>query len=333
MMSGATHRHSEPRRRRRIAEFHTRGVLAALALLIGLTTDISAQQRKETIDLAPIAIFDSHLYAGPFAEPRGIAFDRKNNEVWVADTRNGLIGVFTPEGFPLFTFGGSAELRDPIKLAVDPMGHLLVIAGDRSHIYKYSYRGQPLGELKLAGTGTKPIFGAMAFDREGNLYVGENVTGQVLVYDAALKLKQKFGSRGNEEGQFQSICGIAIDDDGAVYVADQQVLGVQVFDRHGDYLRGWGQHDMGLANVSLPSGIAVDSKGHVILVDMLRHEVKVFTKDGEFLDRFGSMGDAPGQTPFPADVAVDANDHIYVVARGNGRVTVFREDVLAAAKK
>lgn len=293
-------------------------------LLLAAVASLRAQDTPvPRVELRPTAIFDSHLYAGPFSEPRGITFDRKNNEVWVADTKNGLIGVFTPDGVPLFTFDAGAAAREPVKLAVDPSGRLLVIDSSRSRILRYSYRGEPQGELTLAGIGERPVFGALALDAEGNLHVGDNASGQILVYDTDLKLKTKFGSRGTEEGQFQSITGIAVDAN-SIYVADQQALAVQVFDRRGNFQRGWGTHDMGIENVSLPSGIAVDSKGRIILVDMLRHEIKVFANDGRFLGRFGGKGDQPGQTTFPADVAVDAQDRVYVVARGSGRVTVYR---------
>jgi DNA-binding beta-propeller fold protein YncE len=274
--------------------------------------------------LHPVAVFWQHLYEGNLGEPRGITIDRQTSEVWVADTRNHVLGVFSPDGVPLFTTGPSEHVREPARLAVDARGRLLVLDMDRSRIKVLSYRGEYLSDLALPGVGGNPVFGAICFDREGNLYVGENESGQVLVFGPDLKPRLRFGSRGSEEGQFQAIAGIAVDKD-SIYVVDHQVTPVQVFDRRGNWVRGWGAHELGIQNFSLPEAVAVDSKGRVIVIDALRHEIKFFDKEGNFLDRFGGLGAEPGEVAFPSDVAIDASDRLYVADKGNGRVQVFAE--------
>ena len=274
--------------------------------------------------LKPVALFSQHLYQGDLRAPRGIALDRAHDEVWVADTGNHLLGVFTPAGVPVFTAPPSRHLREPSRMAVDARGRLLVLDNDRSRIKVLSYRGEYLSDLALPGVGGKPSFGALAFDLEGNLYVGENERGQVLVFSPDLHPRLRFGERGEEDGQFQSIAGIAVDA-AAIYVVDHQVRPVQVFDLRGHFLRGWGRHDLGAENFSLPEAVAVDSKGHVVVVDALRHEIKFFDALGRFLDRFGGIGPRPGQVAYPADLAIDGQDRLYVVEKGNSRVQVFEQ--------
>ncbi|HXY40985.1 MAG TPA: NHL repeat-containing protein [Vicinamibacteria bacterium] len=295
-------------------------LVGGLALLAG---DTRAQEPFQML-LKPIAIFDSHLYAGTLLAPRGIAFDRRSGEVLVADTGNHLVGIFTAEGVPVFATGRSDALREPTRLVADKGGHLLVLDIDRTRIKRLSYRGEPLGALELPGIAEPHDFGAIAVDEDGNLYVGENESGQVIEYSPDLKMKLRFGSRGDEPGQFQSIAGIASDKD-FIYVVDHRATPVQVFDRRGDLVRSWGRHDMGRENFSLPEAVVVDSKHRVIVVDALRHEIKFFDQDGQFLDRFGGLGARAGQVAFPADIAIDAQDHLYVVERGNSRVSVFEE--------
>jgi tripartite motif-containing protein 71 len=154
--------------------------------------------------------------------------------------------------------------------------------------------------------------------------VGENESGQVLVFTPDLHPRLRFGERGEEDGQFQSIAGIAVDA-AAIYVVDHQVRPVQVFDRRGNFLRGWGRHDLGAENFSLPEAVAVDAKGHVVVVDALRHEIKFFDVLGRFLARFGGIGPRPGQIAYPADLAIDGQDRLYVVEKGNARVQVFEQ--------
>jgi len=251
----------------------------------------------------------------------GVSVDAKSGEVWVADTRNNLVGVFTPDGAPLFTFG-SDDLHEPIRVVTDANGRVYVLDNDRQRIKTFSYRGDPLGDLVLPGVGERPIFGTIAFDVDGNFYVGENESCQVLVYGPDFKPRQRFGSCGAEEGQFQAITGIAVDKD-RIVVTDAQVLAVQVFDKHGEFVRGWGRHDMGIQNFSLPASVALDASGHVVVIDTLRHEIKFFDGEGNFLERFGGLSKRIGQVAYPSGIAVDPSGRLYVVEKGNARVQVF----------
>jgi len=297
----------------------------ALALLVGAAW-VAAAQTGEPVPHAkfhirPVALFFEHLYEGVFADPMGISYDPKVNEVWVADTRNNLIGVFTPDGAPLYAFG-SDDIHEPIRAVVDSKGNVFVLDSDRNRIKTFNYRGQPLGDLALPGLPPKPAFGTIAFDADGNLYVGENESCQVLVYGPDFKPRQRFGSCGAEDGQFQAITGIAVDKSHIV-VTDAQGLAVQIFDKHGEFVRGWGHHDMGIQNFSLPVSVALDAKEHVVVIDELRHEIKFFDLDGNFLERFGGLGRAIGQIAYPSGIAADSSGRIYVVEKFNARVQAF----------
>ena len=291
------------------------------AALLGETP--ASPAAAQDFHIRPTAIFDEHLYEGTLESPVGIAFDEHAKEVWVTDTKNNLVGCFTAEGVPLFAFG-SDRLREPTKIAVDREGRVWVLDNDRAKLKVFSYRGEPLETPNLAGLGEKPSFGAIAFDADGNLYIGENESCQVLVFGPDAKPRGRFGECGIEPGQFQAITGIAADKERLV-VTDAQAVSVQVFDRKGNFVRGWGAHDMGIQNFSLPQGIALDSKGRVIAVDMLRHEIKFFDAEGNFLNRFGGLGRRAGQVAFPAGVAIDSADRIFVVEKGNSRVQAFVE--------
>jgi DNA-binding beta-propeller fold protein YncE len=295
---------------------------AALALFLAAAS-LAAQATSSArqFHIRPVTIFGEHLYEGQLSNPMGVAFDAKANEVWVADTQNSLLGAFTPDGVPLFAFG-SDDMLEPVRVATDANGRLYVLDHDRTAVKVYSYKGDPLGKLALPGLGEKPIIGTIAMDAEGNLYVGENESCQVLVYGPDFKPRQRFGSCGVEEGQFQSITGIAVDAN-RIVVTDAQGISVQVFDKHGDFVRGWGRHDMGRENFSLPSSVALLSDGRVVVIDTLRHEIKFFDAEGQFLDRFGGIGWRLGQIAFPVGVAVDPAGRLYVLEKGNQRVQAF----------
>ena len=274
--------------------------------------------------LRPTAIFYEHLYEGEFLEPMSVFLESKSGEIFVADTKNNLVGIFTFEGAPLFAFG-SDELREPSKVAVDAGGRVYVLDNDRGKIKVFSYRGEYLGPLQLPGVGEKPAWGALTFDSDGNLYVGENESCHVFVFGPDRRLRLRLGECGVGPGQFQAITGIAADKE-RIAVTDAQAVAVQLFDRRGDFVKGWGAHDMGVQNFSLPQSVAFDSKGHIVVIDTLRHEVKFFDGEGHFLDRFGGLGNRIGQLSFPTGVATDGSGRVIVVEKGNSRVQVFAEE-------
>lgn len=298
-------------------------LLAAAALLLA---PLRAQEEENLVpkpDLWPVAVFNQHLYDGPFSEPRGICYDAKNDEVWVADTRNGVLGVFTPDGVPLYTTAPNKAIREPSRLAANGKGLIYLLDADRTKVKVLNYRGELTGVLKLPGLPDVPVIGAIAVDSDGNLWVGENTSGRVVMYDAELKPRLKFGENGEEDGEFKSITGIAVTKN-FVVVVDHIARPVQLFDRRGNLEKAWGKHDMGLENFSLPEAVAVDSKGRIVVIDALRHEIKFFDRSGRFLDRFGSMGDKPGQVLFPVDVAIDAKDRLFIVEKGGARAQAER---------
>ena len=301
-------------------------ILAAIALVAAAGTLAAAELM--TFTLRPVAFVESHLYEGPLHGPESVFFDAKRKEIWVADTRNNLIGVFDEEGMPLFAFGSREKIREPRQVAVDPAGRVLVLERDRSRIRLFNYRGVYLGDLELPRFPEEGQIAAFAFGPDGMFYVGESSAAEVLVYHyGEMSLRRRFGGRGDQEGEFQSIAGIAANE-GHIVVLDHIGTAVQVFTSRGDFVRGWGQHSMGGANFSLPRGIALDEKGRIFTVDALRHDIKVFDLEGRFIGHFGGAGRKSGSLSFPTAVAVGPGGRVYVSERGNSRVQVFQEEPL-----
>lgn len=276
-------------------------------------------------DLRPELIVDAYLYEGAFAVPAGVHCDPLTGEMYVVDTARGLVGIYDENGSPLFTFGDPKRLDQPTTAIPDRRGRIYVLDGDLSAIKVFSYRGEFLSHLALPGlTGREDAaITALAFDAEGNLYVGDSGRGQVLVYDAALRqLKARIGRKGSGQGELSAITAIAVDAE-HVYVADRDGLAVQVFTRYGRFLRGWGRHDVGTENVSVPHGLAVDAKGRVVLIDTMRQEIKYFDPKGRMIDRFGGYGARPGDVAFPTDVSIDRRGRVCLADSGNRRVQVL----------
>jgi DNA-binding beta-propeller fold protein YncE len=302
-----------------------------LAVAVALLATSASAAELQTFTLRPVVLIESHLYEGPLQGPESVFFDAARKEIWVADTRASLIGVFGEDGMPLFAFASRDKIREPRQVAVDPQGRVVILEHDRSRLRLFNYRGVYLGDVVPPNLPEKGQIAAFAFGGSGLLYIGEATAGEIQIYDyATMKLKRRFGTRGEDEGEFRSIAALAADEK-HVYVLDHTGIAVQVFTARGDFVRGWGQHAMGGANFSLPRGIAVDAKGRIATVDALRHDIKYFDIEGKFVGHFGGAGRRPGSVSFPTAIAVSPDGRVFVAERGNARVQVFQEEPLEQA--
>lgn len=296
---------------------------AALAAEGGDAPMAHSRAERSVAGLRPELVLYGGLYSGAFSAVTGVHCDPFTGEILVADAGANRIEIFDERGAPLYEFTDDEHLAEPSRVTADRQGRILVLDLDRSRIQRFSYRGEYLGPLQLSGLPEgKPSFTALLVDGNGDLYVGESHSGQVLVFGEDLRLKRRYGGPGREKGQFDGIVGIAVDAE-RVYVASQDGVAVHVFSRAGRLLRAWGYHDAGLQNVSLPAGIAVDAAGRVVLLDTLRQELKYFDPEGQLVDIFGGLGRLPGEVAYPTDLSMDRRGRLCVADRGNVRVQVL----------
>jgi sugar lactone lactonase YvrE len=276
------------------------------------------------VDLRPELLLGGGLYGGRFQMAAGIFCHPATGEIYVADPIASSIEIFAESGAPLFSFSDEERLQGPRRVAVDGQDRIYVLDSDSTRIKVYDYRGEFLSYLELPGfpPEDKPQFTAIAIDANGDLYVGESKSGQVVAFDKRLQPRLRIGSLGDGPGQFSTIVGIAVDEKN-VYVACAEGIAVHVFSKQGRLLRSWGRHDAGLENVSLPAGIAADSKGRVILLDTLRQEIKYFTPDGKLIDLFAGLGSQPGAVAYPTSLSMDRHGRLCVADNGNRRAQVL----------
>jgi DNA-binding beta-propeller fold protein YncE len=265
--------------------------------------------------------------------PRGVFVDRRRGEVYVADTMNDLVCVYDLKGVPLFAFGYNGEFKEPVKAVVDGVGRIYVLAGVGGRVRVFSYRGEFLHDFAFPGLSGQTRPTALTADDEGNIYIADDVSGSILVYDSEQHLRLKLGGGRSGNVRFETVQAIAVAAGGDIYVAQAQGVPIQIFSPEGKYLRGWGEHSAGPQNFSLPSGLAVDAEGRLIVVDRIRNAIVVFAPDGAFLGRYGGLGFAPGAVAFPSDVATDGGNRIYVVERVGNRLQILDEQVVPVARR
>ena len=165
---------------------------------------------------------------------------------------------------------------------------------------------------------------AIAFDgAEERLYVTDEHTSRVTVFDADGKFVSKWGTPGTAEGELGGPAGIAVDTNDDIYLADQKNNRVQKFTADGRFLATFGEAGEGEGQFNLPWGLALDSDGNVYVADWRNDRIQKFSSDGRFVAIFGRSGGGDGELSRPSGVAVDGAGYVYVADWGNERVQVF----------
>jgi DNA-binding beta-propeller fold protein YncE len=218
----------------------------------------------------PLALGD-----GEFCEPWGISIGPEGN-VYVADTWNHRIQVFTPDGKFLGkvgTFGqsGSAISSEPA-----------VFYGPRD----------------------------VTVDDSGNIYVTDTGNKRIQVFGPDLVHRRSFGGPGIIEGRLDEPVGLAIGPDELIYVADTWNKRIQVFTRNGDYVREWPLVGWTSQSVVNKPYLTLDSAGRVYVSDPEGSRVLIFDDEGTPLAVLGGSGSALFQ--LPTGVALDDQNNLWV---------------------
>lgn len=289
-------------------------------------------------EIQPLDAIYGHLSEGRFQEPVGVFFEPGARELYVADSKNGLIGIFNPERTPLFAFGGPALLVEPRALQVLPDGTIFVLDALQTELRCFNYRGELRAPLAFARPGSEaaasePVH-LKSFVRapDGRWFVADQQKDgdHLLLFDRERRFVREFEAS-KKAGQYHSISDLALSVSGKLAVIDQQgAPAIHVYDARGGLIAAFGVRDVGLKDFTAPIAIAFDEQEYLFAVDLLKHDVKIFDVKGEYLERFGgwnapeTRGRAPGEMLYPTDIAIAPDGgEIYVSERFGGRVQVF----------
>ncbi len=219
---------------------------------------------------------EGRVYVGEYQGGRIQAFDPQGTFLtqWFVERDLPLTGMAVSRDGRVYTVqGGEIVLRD--GMSGDVLSRLAYPGGDyfddvslaaggelaaawyanRDDVVMFDARGEPAWtiEAALSGlTGDSELSMRVAVDGLGDLFVLGEFHKAVFRFDPGGRYVSRFGSSGDEPGQFTAPGAIAVDGQGRVYIGDFQ--GVQVFDGTGRYL--------GVVAVEgFPFGLAFDAQG------------------------------------------------------------------------
>ena len=223
---------------------------------------------------------------GEFCEPWGIAVGPDGN-IFVADTWNHRVQVFSPEG---------------------------------AFLGKFGVFGQSAGSISTAPS---QFYGPrdVTVDDDGNIYVTDTGNKRIQVFGPDYGHLYSFGGPGIIEGRLEEPVGLAIGPDNLIYVADTWNNRVQVFTLNGEFVREWPIAGWTSQTVVNKPYVAVDSKGRVYISDPEGPRILVFDSEGTALAVLGG----PGSNLFqlPTGVILDSQDNLWVSDATSQRLLRF----------
>ena len=122
---------------------------------------------------------------------------------------------------------------------------------------------------------------------ERNEIAVTDCNSRVQIFSSDGTYLRSFGSKGDQEGEFDYPTGIAYLDNGNIVVADSGNNRLQIFTGKGEYLTKIGGEGSVDHKFDFPWGISVDSDGNIIVADSNNKLIKIFTPSGQFLRKFG----------------------------------------------
>ena len=191
---------------------------------------------------------------GEFKFPSGVAVDKSDGCIFVADNSNHRIQKFTRDGHFMKLVGGPMSRSGPMQ---------------------FNY---PWG-LKL---------------NNNKLYVCDTGNHRIKVFDTELNYITSIGGgEGSSPVQFNQPFDVSFDDSSMLHVADCFNHRIQVLDQDGKYVREYGQRGRSLGQLSRPAFIHIDHD-YVYVGELYSHCVSVFTTGGWFVHTIGRPGSGPG---------------------------------------
>ena len=213
------------------------------------------------------------------------------------------------------------SIVEPMGLAISDDGQVLYVSDTGVQLVFIFDFGQKKFS-RIEGL-SHPL--GLALDAQQNLYVVDQSTKQIKVYDRAGKELRSFTDK-----SLVRPTGIAIDRQrGNVYVVDTATKAsdehnVKVFSLEGKLL---GHVGVGQGNVpgafEFATYITLDSDGNVYVTDTLNCRIQVFDPNGKYARTVGGNGDTPGMFTRPKGIAVDSLGDLYVVDSGWSNVQIF----------
>ena len=270
----------------------------------------------------PVLKFGGHgLGHGSFNEPWGVDIDKRNNCLYVTDSKNKLIQKFTSDGEFLAQFSVAVRGQDytTCDIALDCHKGLIFCAAcslkgdifyETNKLLVFNLEGELQNVLELRHP-WKPF------------YVAINVDGDLIMTCRGKKCLIQVDRKGkilSSMGHVKDPGYIAIDVDNNIIVPDIYENCIYILHPDGTVRHKFGSTGSDKGQLEQPYGIATDGE-YILVSEYGNSRVQVFRYDGTFVSMIDSSADPLGGA---CGLAVTADGHVYVVDTYNHCVKKYR---------
>jgi DNA-binding beta-propeller fold protein YncE len=263
----------------------------------------------------------------PFFRPADVAVGPLTGRLYVSDTGNAGIQVFSAEGSFVRSLGGSkgggSFIGRPLGLDVSKQEDLYVVDGSQNSVAIMKQGGGFRRWIGLTRSFPSARMGLIdiAVGLQGKIFVVDNSNNRVSIAIDEGPLRF-FGEQGFQPGQLNAPTFCTFDTEGLFYLSDALNARVQVFDSAGNFVRAFGKLSQEPGGLWRPKGIAVSDQGEVFVADSWQNIIQVFDGRGEFVavltDEFGKALDLGS----PNGIALGGENRIYIVERLSNRLQI-----------
>jgi len=278
---------------------------------------------------------------GVFNVPMGLAFDRHQGLLLVADGRNHRVQVFSCDDGGSFVSklgergNQPGQLWYPWGLAIDhDHDRILIVDCFNNRVQSWSLSEQSfLSCIGQQGSGDLELNNprGIAIDKHHHRIVIADTYNNRLVFLSSIDLSFLFsvgGKRGKRPGEFNCPSSIAIDDDRhRIIVSDSYNFRVQVLSSiDGSFLFEFGEEGDQPCQFKNPEGLCIANQGRIIVADRYNHRLQSFTHEGHHISSFDCGTEKPPEVAFDEHrglIAFSAGHRVHVIGANQWLADTF----------
>ena len=253
---------------------------------------------------------------GELNNPFGIAIHYNTGNVYIADTNNHRVQVFSCNGDYLFMF--SEMMNQPMGICIS-QNTVFVTQYDSHCINMYELEGKLIKSVGSKGNGEaqfKYPHGLDVSDRTNNIYVCDFNNNRIQILTEELKYHSMLGINllrhpHDVKVTRDRILVLACSDPCMFVFDSDHVLTNRLITRGVD------------KQTNSPRCFDIDREYNIIMSDRENHYVYVFNQEGEQIHKFGKEGQGIGEFYCPRGIALDNTGRIIVVCHKNTNCLQF----------
>ena len=243
---------------------------------------------------------------GQLNNPRSLAIHYKTGNIYIADTDNDRVQVFSCNGEYLFKF--SEKMNGPMGICIS-QNNVFVTQYTSHCINMYELEGKLIKNVGSDGNGEAQFnhpFGIDVSDRTNNIYVCDCYNHRIQILTDELKYHSMLGIY-----LLRRPLDVKVTRDRVLVLAKSDPCMFLFNSDHVLTNRLITRGDGGQTNT--PCCFDIDIEYNIIMSDYWNHCVYIFNQEGEQIHKFGKEGQGIGEFYHPWGIALDNTGHIIVV--------------------